>query len=191
MAATPAGSTAREVVLVIDRSYSMAHDSRWTRAQSAARAVAAQIRPGDRMSVVAFGSSAAQVVEPTSEPARIESVITALRPTSEPTRFAAGSGWRRRSSPYRLPKKKSAVDSTVWGDGQRHVAIPNRPTSARWTCRGARAPMSPVRAWRWRARRRYVCAPSWTPRPRARRTRNAPGPWMHSRAGGRRVETRP
>jgi hypothetical protein len=52
--------------------------------------VAAQLRTGDRMSLVTFGATAAQVVAPTSEPARLESVIAALRPTSEPTRFAAG-----------------------------------------------------------------------------------------------------
>ena len=84
------GSDGREVVIVLDRSYSMAHGSRWTRALDAARTIAGQMRAIDRVSVVTFGSTAAQVVEPTSTPARVESVLSTLEPSSEPTRYAAG-----------------------------------------------------------------------------------------------------
>ena len=87
---TPAGSDGRDIVLLIDRSYSMAHGGRWTRAVEAAHTIVGQVRPVDRLSVVAFGSTAQQVVEPTPDPARANRVIATLKPTSEPTRYASG-----------------------------------------------------------------------------------------------------
>lgn len=88
--APPSASDAREVVIVMDRSYSMGNGGRWSRAVSAALTVAREARSGDRFSVVAFASTAAQITEPTSDVARLERAIQALRPGSEPTRFAAG-----------------------------------------------------------------------------------------------------
>ncbi len=89
--ATPAASNAREVVLVMDRSYSMANGGRWERALSAARTVASQIGPPDRLSVVAFGSYRG-ADRRAHERARADGkrCIATLRPTSEPTRYAAG-----------------------------------------------------------------------------------------------------
>jgi hypothetical protein len=86
----PTGSDGRDVVLLIDRSYSMAHGGRWTRATEAARTIASQIRAVDRLSVVAFGATAQQVVEPTSDAGRVDRVVATLKPTSEPTRYASG-----------------------------------------------------------------------------------------------------
>lgn len=90
LAATPAGPDGREIVLLIDRSYSMANGGRWARAVAAARTIARQVRSVDRISVVAFGATAAQLVEPTSAAARVEQAVAALRPGSEPTRYASG-----------------------------------------------------------------------------------------------------
>ena len=88
--AAASGNDGREVVIVLDRSYSMAHGGRWQRAIDAARTIAQQLRGVDRVSVVTFGTTASQVVEPTSEPARVATVLSTLQPTSEPTRYAAG-----------------------------------------------------------------------------------------------------
>jgi hypothetical protein len=85
-----AGADGREVVVLLDRSYSMAYGTRWERAIAAVRTIASQIRATDRVSLVAFGASAAQLVEPALGASRLEAVLGALRPTSEPTRFAAG-----------------------------------------------------------------------------------------------------
>ncbi|MGH7678274.1 MAG: BatA domain-containing protein, partial [Gemmatimonadaceae bacterium] len=90
MAAAPAAGDGREVVILVDRSYSMAHAGRWTRAVEAARTVASQVRTLDRVSVVAFSSSAAQVVEPTNAASRVEQVLATVNPGSEPTRYASG-----------------------------------------------------------------------------------------------------
>ena len=84
------GSDGREVVIALDRSYSMAHGGRWTRALNAARTIAGEMRAIDRVSVVTFGTTASQVVEPTPEAPRVNSVLATLQPTSEPTRYAAG-----------------------------------------------------------------------------------------------------
>jgi hypothetical protein len=84
------GADGREVVIVLDRSYSMAHGGRWTRALNAARTIAGEMRAIDRVSIVTFGTTASQVVEPTAEAARVNSVLSTLQPTSEPTRYAAG-----------------------------------------------------------------------------------------------------
>src|SRR5688572_28084497 len=67
VAPPPTASDGREVVVLLDRSYSMAHGGRWARALAAARTIAGQMRPVDRMSLVTFGTTAAQVVEPTAE----------------------------------------------------------------------------------------------------------------------------
>lgn len=90
LAALPAASDAREIVLVLDHSYSMGRAGRWTRAMSAATSIARSARAVDRVSVVTFGATAEQVVAPTNDAARIARAIEALSPGSEPTRYAAG-----------------------------------------------------------------------------------------------------
>lgn len=88
--ATSAAADGREVVVLLDRSYSMAHGTRWDRALAAARTVARDMRPTDHVSLVAFGATAEQVAPPGGGPARVEAALKTLKPTSEPTRFAAG-----------------------------------------------------------------------------------------------------
>lgn len=88
--ASAAGTDGREVVILLDRSYSMAYGTRWDRALAAARTVAGEIRTGDHVSLVTFGASAEQLVSPGREPARLLAVLETLRPASDPTRFAAG-----------------------------------------------------------------------------------------------------
>lgn len=90
LSVTPAASDAREIVLLIDRSYSMAHGGRWARAAAAAGTVARDARSVDRVSVVTFATTATQITEPTSDGARVERALSTLSPGSEPTRYAAG-----------------------------------------------------------------------------------------------------
>lgn len=90
LAAAPAAGDGREIVLLIDRSYSMANGGRWARAVEAAGTVSGQVRTLDRISVVSFGSSATQVVAPTSDGGRVASTVAATQPGSEPTRYASG-----------------------------------------------------------------------------------------------------
>ncbi len=129
MAAAPVSSDAREVVVVLDRSYSMAHGGRWARATAAARTLAGQVRSVDRISVVAFGASAAQIVAPTSEASRVERAMLAAKPGSEPTRYA--SGLRMASqilSASDLPRKEIVLISDFHRSGfaaNDDVALPD------------------------------------------------------------------
>jgi hypothetical protein len=90
VAAAPSSSDGREVVVLLDRSYSMANGGRWQRAVEAVRTLSGQIRGIDRISVVTFGATAAQIAPPTSDAATVERAVAAARPGSEPTRYAAG-----------------------------------------------------------------------------------------------------
>ena len=57
-AATAGGSGAREVVVLLDRSYSMGYGDRWQKALSAAQSAINGLKPSDRGSVVLFASNA-------------------------------------------------------------------------------------------------------------------------------------
>ena len=64
----PAGATgAREVVILLDRSYSMGYGDRWQRALSAARDAINGLGPSDRGSIVLFGSGAEVALRSTSD----------------------------------------------------------------------------------------------------------------------------
>jgi aerotolerance regulator-like protein/VWA domain-containing protein len=78
----------REVVVLLDRSYSMGYGDRWTRAQAAARRTVDGLRPGDRATVVVFDESAEALTEPTTDRARLNSAIGGTAPGSGGTRYA-------------------------------------------------------------------------------------------------------
>jgi Aerotolerance regulator N-terminal/von Willebrand factor type A domain len=82
------GAGARELVVLVDRSYSMGASDHWTRAQSAARRAVATLGPTDRATIVAFDDDAAAVTPPTRDVATLNGAIAALRPGSEATRYA-------------------------------------------------------------------------------------------------------
>src|SRR5262249_46284787 len=67
--------------------YSMGMGTRWDRATEAVSTVAHDIRSVDRVSVIAFDATAAQVVEPTADGARVDRVVKTLKPGSAPTKF--------------------------------------------------------------------------------------------------------
>jgi hypothetical protein len=80
--------TAREVVVLLDRSYSMAYGDRWSRAQAAARRAVDGLRPGDRGTVVVFDETAEALTEPTADRARLQSAVGSAVPGSAGTRYA-------------------------------------------------------------------------------------------------------
>ena len=90
IAPSAGAASGREVVILLDRSYSMGYGSRWDRALASARTVARAVGATDRVSLVTFGATASQLTEPASTGARVETALASVRPTSEPTRFAAG-----------------------------------------------------------------------------------------------------
>lgn len=85
-AATSAG--AREVVLLLDNSYSMGYGDRWNRALDSARAAVEGLGSADRATVVLFANDAAAVSRPTRDRAVLEAAIRAANVSSEGTRYA-------------------------------------------------------------------------------------------------------
>jgi hypothetical protein len=83
-----AGSGARELVVLVDRSYSMGAGDHWSRAQAAARRAISGLGPTDRATLVAFDNDAAALTPPTHDAATLNAAIAALQPSSEGTRYA-------------------------------------------------------------------------------------------------------
>ncbi|HEY2854528.1 MAG TPA: BatA domain-containing protein [Gemmatimonadaceae bacterium] len=86
--ATGAGVGARELVVLVDRSYSMGAGDHWSRAQTAARRAVANLRPTDRATIIGFDNDAAALTPPTQDVAVLDASIGALHPGSEGTRYA-------------------------------------------------------------------------------------------------------
>jgi hypothetical protein len=86
--AAAATTGARDVVIAVDRSYSMGYGSRWTRAQDSARAVIRALRPGDRGTVVLFANEPTAATQPTSEKVRLERALQSAKLSSEGTKYA-------------------------------------------------------------------------------------------------------
>lgn len=87
-AARAAGTGARELVVLVDQSYSMGAGDHWTRAQEAARRAVSTIGPVDRATIIAFDNEAAALTPPTSDRATLTAAIGALHPGAEGTRYA-------------------------------------------------------------------------------------------------------
>ncbi|HKN64748.1 MAG TPA: BatA domain-containing protein [Gemmatimonadaceae bacterium] len=83
-----AGSGARELVVLVDRSYSMGAGDHWSRAQAAARRAISGLGPTDRATLVAFDNDAAALTPPTHDAATLNAAVAALQPSSEGTRYA-------------------------------------------------------------------------------------------------------
>ncbi len=79
---------ARELVVLVDRSYSMRYGDRWTRAQAEARTALAAIGPSDRASLVFFGTGADVALQSVDDRGRLESALAAATPGHDATRLA-------------------------------------------------------------------------------------------------------
>lgn len=80
--------TARELVVLLDRSYSMGYGDRWAKAQGAARSAIDGLGPGDRATLVVFDEAAEALTEPTTDHARLRSAVANAVPGSGATRYA-------------------------------------------------------------------------------------------------------
>jgi hypothetical protein len=80
-------SGAREVVVLLDRSYSMGYGDHWQRALGAARSAIDGLSATDRGSVVLFASSAEVAVRSTADRGRLQAALASLEPTAGATRF--------------------------------------------------------------------------------------------------------
>jgi hypothetical protein len=85
--AAVASAGPRELVVLLDRSYSMGYEGRWDRAAAAARDAIGGLTAGDRASVVFFSTGAEVAVRSTSERGRLLSAVGAAEPGPGATRF--------------------------------------------------------------------------------------------------------
>ena len=77
----------REVVVLVDQSYSMAIGDRLERAKDEARDVFGRLGPLDRASVVAFSQGAAVLARSTSDPTRLRGAVDTIVASSRATRY--------------------------------------------------------------------------------------------------------
>ena len=82
-----AASGAREVVILLDRSYSMGYGDRWQRAMSAARDAVNGLRGQDRGSIVLFGSGAEVALRSTADRGRLQTSLAGLETSASTTRY--------------------------------------------------------------------------------------------------------
>lgn len=78
---------AREVVLLLDRSYSMTFGDHWRRAVAAARAEIARLGSADRMSIVVFADGAAVAAQSTADRAVLRAAVDGVQPGWGVTRY--------------------------------------------------------------------------------------------------------
>ena len=91
--AVAAGDWAREVVVLLDQSYSMGYGDRWAQAQAAAASAIGALGPDDRGSVVLFASGAEIALRSVGagERQRLTAAVAAAEgPSAAATRYAPG-----------------------------------------------------------------------------------------------------
>jgi hypothetical protein len=88
IAALSNASGPREVVILLDRSYSMGYGDRWTRAQAAARQAVQGLTATDHATLIVFGTNAQAEVRATADLSRVTAAIDAAKVSAEATRYA-------------------------------------------------------------------------------------------------------
>ena len=78
----------REVVVLLDRSYSMGYGDRWARAQDAARSAIAGIGANDRLTLVAFAETPTALNQPSADQGSLRAALDAVKPSSRTTKYA-------------------------------------------------------------------------------------------------------
>ncbi|MEP6919242.1 MAG: BatA domain-containing protein, partial [Acidobacteriota bacterium] len=131
LAAAAAGG-AREVVVLVDRSYSMGYGDRWARATAAARNAIGAVNPSDRASVVFFSSGAEVVLRSTPDRSRLNAAVATGKPGAGATRYGpalklAGSIASESALPRREVILISDFQRTGW-QGAEGVRLPDGVT---------------------------------------------------------------
>lgn len=112
----------REVVILLDRSYSMAYGDRWERAQAAARRIVQDLGADDRATLILFGTGAELDVRSTIDRGRLLAGIDAATVSSQATRYAPALKLAQRVLvESRLPRREAILIS----DFQRNGWIPD------------------------------------------------------------------
>ncbi len=87
LSATGPLATAREVVILIDRSWSMSWGDHWDRAQAAARSAIDAIGPEERATIVFFDGGAAVANHATGDPIQLRAAVDSASVSAGMTRY--------------------------------------------------------------------------------------------------------
>ena len=87
-AAGGALDSAREVVVLLDRSYSMGYGDQWSRAQDAARSVINGIGANDKLTLVAFAETPTALNQATADQGSLRASLDAVKVSSRTTKYA-------------------------------------------------------------------------------------------------------
>jgi hypothetical protein len=79
---------AREIVIMIDKSYSMGVGDRFEQAKKIALDTIAALRADDRATIVAFDANARTLIDPTADKSTLRSLISELKVSDAGTRYA-------------------------------------------------------------------------------------------------------
>lgn len=127
--AAAAASGAREVVVLLDRSYSMGEGDRWQRAVAAAQGTIDGLKPADRGTVVLFASNAEVALRSTADRSRLRGAIAGVTPGAGATRYGpalklAGSILSESALPRREAILITDFQRTGW-QGAEGVRLPD------------------------------------------------------------------
>src|ERR1044071_2622984 len=122
------GNTARAVVILVDRSYSMGYRGRRAAALDKAREVVRAINPQDRATIVVFANEPSAATEPTADRTRLENALKTAKLSSEGTRYAPAIKLATEiAAGSKLPKKDvvliSDFQKAVWAKRE-ELAMP-------------------------------------------------------------------
>lgn len=108
----PISAGGREVVVLLDRSYSMGFGDRWERAVEAAEEAVEQIGPNDRGTILLFDSRAEAVSPTTMDRGELRAALRGVEPGPRTTRYAPALRYAQRilsGSP--LPRREVVLIS--------------------------------------------------------------------------------
>jgi hypothetical protein len=139
-----AAGGARDIVVLLDRSYSMGYGDSWSRAQRAAAAAIESATPADRISVVLFADTAEVALRSTPDRSRAVAEINAASPGPGSTKYApalklAGS----LLSESLLPRKEVVIVSDFQRGGWQpddSLRMPGGTTISTVVVEGAQGP---------------------------------------------------
>ena len=118
--ASVGGPGPEEVVILLDRSYSMELGDNWRQAVDRTKAVAAALRPQDRVSLVTFSETPHLFHRSLSDPARIAATLDTLRTGSLATRIGPALKLARSTlAASGLPRRRVVVISDFQRAGWR------------------------------------------------------------------------
>jgi len=124
--------TAREVVILLDRSYSMAYGDRWDRATEAARSTVDALEPDDRATIVFFSDRAEAANLGSADRIALNAILNDARPSSQRTQYGPALQLARDILvTSELPRRELVLITDfqrVGWEGQRDLRLPEGTT---------------------------------------------------------------